>query len=63
MTINEANIELIKIGNAVIIDDGSLYYVEPRTTLNIKPVQGYKGFRTVKEAYDYATKLPIAFGL
>ena len=63
MTINEANIELIKIGNAVIIDDGSLYYVEPRTTLNIKPVQWYKGFRTIKETYDYATKLPIAFGL
>ena len=63
MTVDEANFELIHIGNAVIVDGGYLYYVTPRTTLKVKPIQEYEGFWTVKEAYDYAVKLPIDFGL
>lgn len=63
MKINEANLKLIYMGNAVIVDGGFLYYVIPRTTQDVKPIHEYEGFRTVKDAYDYAIKLPIDFGI
>ena len=61
MTVDEANFKLIHIGNAVIVDSGYFYYVTPRTTLKVKSIQEHEGFRTVKEAYDYAVELPIDF--
>lgn len=58
MDINEANMNLIKIGNAVIIKNGLCYIVSPRTTSSIKLLSKYKWFYTVDEAYYYAVDLP-----
>lgn len=59
MDINEANLILVRHGNVVIIEE-DLYYVTPRTVKkqNMKPLQGYPCFKSVKEAFDYGIKLP-----
>lgn len=57
MDIYEANNKLIRLGNAMITQDGTLYYVTPRTVKNIKSISNYESFITVDEAFDYAEKL------
>lgn len=58
MGINEANLKLIKIGNAVIDVWRCKYYVTPRTVKEILPIQNYECFKTVDDAYGYAIGLP-----
>lgn len=58
MNIYDANYELIKIGNAMVIKFGIRYYVTPRTVKTVKPATDYECFMTVDEAFNYAKNLP-----
>lgn len=63
MDISEANYNLIKIGNCIVVQNGVEYYVIPRTTENLKSIYEYPRFNEVKTAYEYALALPSCWGL
>ncbi len=59
MTIFEANSNLIKIGNAMIVEHELKYYIVPRTTIKEPNLDQYKQpYDDVKSAYDSALQLP-----
>lgn len=59
MGIDEVNKKLILIGNAMIIRENNMFYVVPRTTVNVcENLMYHEGKQTVYEAYLYAEKLP-----